>query len=160
MDLRIKIIVSFACAFSLAGCGAVMNPYKGEFACPDYDKGQCIQVEGAYKESLRSTRQPAPDQAVQENCKDCKGEGAKNVPVSGQDAAPGETQYQRAVNEKMVGMLREPKTPLMVPPKVMRVLVLPYRGDANELYMMRYVYIMVDEPKWVMGKYLMEKDEE
>jgi conjugal transfer pilus assembly protein TraV len=42
---------------------------------------------------------------------------------------------------------------------VMRVLTLPYKGDENELYMLRYVYIIVDGPKWVMGDYLF-KDKE
>ena len=56
-------------------------------------------------------------------------------------------------------MLKEPNTPLLAPPKVMRICILPYRGDQNELYMMRYVYLLVDEPKWVVGDYLVDGEE-
>jgi conjugal transfer pilus assembly protein TraV len=56
-------------------------------------------------------------------------------------------------------MLKEPNTPLLAAPQVMRVLVLPYRGDQNELYMMRYVYLLTDDPKWVMGNYLIDSEE-
>jgi len=40
----------------LWGCGAILNPYKDDFSCPDQDKGKCIKVEGAYKESLQKKK--------------------------------------------------------------------------------------------------------
>jgi hypothetical protein len=40
----------------LWGCGAILNPYKDNFSCPDQDKGKCIKVEGAYKESLQKKK--------------------------------------------------------------------------------------------------------
>jgi conjugal transfer pilus assembly protein TraV len=56
-------------------------------------------------------------------------------------------------------MLKAPNTPLIAPPQVMRVLVLPYKGDMNELYMMRYIYLLIDDPKWVVGNYLIDAEE-
>jgi conjugal transfer pilus assembly protein TraV len=67
--------------------------------------------------------------------------------------------YQRAVNKKLAIMLKAPNTPLIAPPQVMRVLVLPYKGDMNELYMMRYIYLLIDDPKWVVGNYLIDAEE-
>jgi hypothetical protein len=40
----------------LWGCGAILNPYKDDFSCPGYDKGKCIKVSGAYKESLQKKK--------------------------------------------------------------------------------------------------------
>jgi len=35
-------------------------------------------------------------------------------------------------------------------------LILPYPGDDHELYMPRYVFMFVDEPRWLLGDYLRE----
>ena len=51
--------------------------------------------------------------------------------------------YQEALYKELAGLLKEPITPVVAPPKVMRVLLLPYKGDANELYMLRYIYFFV-----------------
>jgi len=64
--------------------------------------------------------------------------------------------YQEEVYRKLTGLLRDPVTPLVAPPRVMRVLLLPYKGDGGELFMPRYVYFMADDPRWIMGGYLKE----
>ena len=61
----------------------------------------------------------------------------------------GEKAYQEGVYKKLAGLLEEPKTPLIAPPKVMRVLLLPYKND-RDLYMYRYVYFVVDDFRWVL----------
>ena len=63
-----------------------------------------------------------------------------------------ETMYQNAVNKKLATMLKAPNTPLIAPPQIMRILVLPYKGDMNELYMMRYVYLLIDDPQVGSGQ--------
>ena len=133
------------CLFGIYGCGSigkVMNPYGDEFACPGYDKGQCVQVESAYRQSMDKKKEPPLSR--------------NGSPA---DTGNSETMYQREVNRKLAGLLKKPNTPLLAPPKVMRVLMLPYKGDLNELYMMRYVFIMADEPRWVIGDYLVEQEE-
>jgi len=90
---------------------------------------------------------------------------ACNIPETGKPAnknvqnQSSETIYQNAVNNKLAAMLKAPNTPMIAPPQVMRILVLPYKGDMNELYMTRYVYLLIDDPKWVVGNYLMDADE-
>jgi conjugal transfer pilus assembly protein TraV len=169
------IILTLLC---LWGCGAVLNPYKEDFSCPDYDKGKCIKVEGAYKESLQKKRNDALNEKENKAaCEKCRKE-AKNNNVSedtyctacfasetgeSTDKRPttesAQALYQKALNKKIAIMLKEPNTPLIVPPQIMRVLVLPYKGDMSELYMMRYIYLLIDDPQWVMGNYLIDSEE-
>jgi conjugal transfer pilus assembly protein TraV len=47
-------------------------------------------------------------------------------------------------------LLEEPETPLLQPPKVLRVLLLPYRGEDNELFMTRYAFLEVERAQWVL----------
>jgi conjugal transfer pilus assembly protein TraV len=162
----------------LWGCGAILNPYKEDFACPGYDKGKCIKVAGAYKESLQKKkndtlnekenkaacekcRKEAKNNNVSEDtyCTACSSAETNDVERKLLKAESSETEYRKAVNKKLASMLKEPNTPMLAAPQVMRVLVLPYRGDQNELYMMRYVYLLTDDPKWVMGNYLIDPEE-
>lgn len=162
----------------ICGCGAALNPYKDDFSCPSQDKGKCIRVEGAYKESLqKKSGNILNDKENKMACEKCREEAKKNnvseaaycsscyAPQAGKPEnryfgnQPSETVYQNAVNKKLAAMLERSDTPLVAPPQVMRILILPYKGDMNELYMTRYVYLLVDDPKWVMGNYLMNSDE-
>ncbi len=162
----------------LGGCGAIVNPYKDDFSCPDYDKGKCIKVEGAYKESLQKRKNSTlTEKENKAACAECRKDAEKNnvaedtycsacstaeTSESGNKHPTTEspaTMYQKAVNKKLATMLKEPNTPLIAPPTVMRVLVLPYKGDLNELYMMRYIYLLIDDPQWVVGNYLMDSEE-
>jgi conjugal transfer pilus assembly protein TraV len=148
----------------LWGCGAILNPYKDDFACPGYDKGKCIKVAGAYKESLQKKkndtisekenkaacekcRKEAKNNNVSEDtyCTACSSAETNDVERKLLKAESSETEYRKAVNQKLASMLKEPNTPLLSAPQIMRVLVLPYRGDQNELYMMRYIYLIDPE---------------
>jgi conjugal transfer pilus assembly protein TraV len=114
----------------LAACSTVgntINPYKSNFNCPYKESGKCISMTGAYDES-RQQMDPAK---------------AAILPTNGEKA------YQEGVYKKLAGLLDEPKTPLIAPPKVMRVLLLPYKND-RDLYMYRYAYFVVDDFRWVL----------
>ena len=39
---------------------------------------------------------------------------------------------------------------MLEPPKIMRVLMLPYKGENDELFMTRYVYLKLKESGWVL----------
>ncbi len=117
----------------LAACNTVgntINPYKSNFNCPYKESGRCISMTGAYDESRGQKMQPMdPANSL--------------IPTSGERA------YQESVYKKLAGLLDEPKTPLIAPPKVMRVLLLPYKND-RDLYMYRYAYFVVDDFRWVL----------
>ncbi len=118
----------------LSGC----NPYSSEFTCPRTDNGKCVSVADAYAESLR----PVPFAPDDRN--------------NNKREVADDQSWQREMQKKITNLLKEPNAPLVAQPYVMRVLMLPYRGDQNELYMLRYVYVFVDEPRWVIGDYLMK----
>jgi conjugal transfer pilus assembly protein TraV len=143
---RVLYLLTFA--FLLGGC-SVLNPYKSEFTCPQKENGKCVGVDSAYYESLTKTKDKIenPESLKKDNSDKAK------TKVGGQKS---ENLYQEEVYRKLTGLLREPVTPLVVPPRVMRVLLLPYKGDGGELFMPRYVYFMADDPQWIMGSYLQE----
>ena len=117
----------------LSGCNTVgntINPYKSNFNCPYKESGRCISMTGAYDESRAEKGQPTD-------------------PAKGLIATNGEKAYQEGVYKKLAGLLEEPKTPLIAPPKVMRVLLLPYKNE-RDLYMYRYAYFVVDDFRWVL----------
>ena len=129
-----KSILAVLSIVFLASCSTVgntINPYKSNFHCPYKESGKCITMTGAYDESRQELAQPA---------------GPGKAAIS---PTNGEKAYQEGVYRKLAGLLEEPKTPLIAPPKVMRVLLLPYKNDRN-LYMYRYVYFVVDDFRWVL----------
>lgn len=136
--------------FLLCGCSAVLNPYQSSFNCPDTENGKCVSVQSAYRESLNPLVK-----SEGEGCTDCgKERPAETV------ASPEEQRYRAALLSRLTGLLREPETPMVAPPQVMRVLLLPYKGDGGELFMPRYAYFFVDRPSWILDGYLVEKGDD
>jgi conjugal transfer pilus assembly protein TraV len=130
----------------LIGCASVFNPYESDFQCPETDRGKCVSVQNAYGESMQKN-------VSKDNKEELKsGKTKENDATESQHKKNND--YQEALYKELAGLLKEPITPVVAPPKVMRVLLLPYKGDANELYMLRYIYFFVDEPKWILGDYL------
>ena len=113
----------------VAGCAPVknaVNPYEENFRCRAKDsEGQCVDTPTAY----RQARVPDP---------------ATETTSTVQDEAQGER--YRAISD----LLAAPETPLLNPPKILRVLLLPYRGEANELFMSRYAYLEIEPAEWVL----------
>jgi hypothetical protein len=68
-----------------------------------------------------------------------------------------ESLYRRELMEKLMKMVREEPTPLALPPTVLRVFVLPYVDDQGRLITQHYMYLKVDEGKWILGDYLLKK---
>jgi conjugal transfer pilus assembly protein TraV len=160
----------------LCGC-SMMNPYQSEFSCPDTFKGKCASVREVYMEDAAgSPQKKVENSAAKPGCTTAysgvEGEGVVTTCSDAVTAGTGATaagnpsvsvhfagnpedrsynQYRSALFDKFNGLLKEPKTPIVAPPKVMRVLLLPYTGQENEFYMLRYVYFFVDKPRWILG---------
>lgn len=114
----------------LAGCGPVLNPYNEDFNCrAKDDTGECIDTPTAYQKA----RYP---------------ETEAEIPLEPAESAQQELQDDRyrAVAE----LLREETKPLLQPPKILRVLLLPYKGEDEELFMSRYVYLKIEDSQWVL----------
>ncbi len=129
-------VAALACGCSTVG--EAVNPYGSSFRCEMTQNGKCISMTGAYQESL----QPVDG-----------GNGKKGKDKAGELRNQGvqETTYQDSLFRKLSGLLEEPNTPVIAPPKVMRVLLLPYKGADKELFMYRYAYFVVDDYTWVLG---------
>ncbi len=149
--ISLFIIISLSAVGS--GCSSILNPYSSDFSCPKTENGKCVDMETAHEESLAKTGKKNSETG-KPSCKGKDCDRDKSVRVKGVEIAASDITYQEELHKKLSDLLAEPQTPVIAPPSVMRVLMLPYKGDENELYMLRYVYIMIDGPKWVMGDYL------
>lgn len=118
-----------ALAATLSGCATIMNPYNEDFSCPETDNGKCVGVPEAYDESANP---PRPGLEA--------GEGG---------VSPARAEYMESLYERLREGISEPSPPAMTPPKVLRVLLLPYEGADGALYEARYVFMMVDPPRWI-----------
>lgn len=123
-------IISLPLALLLTGCGPVLNPYNEDFKCrAKDDAGECIDTPTAYQKA----RYPKTETAVT---------------LDPAETAQHELQENRY---KIVSeLLKEETKPLLQPPKILRVLLLPYKGEDEELFMSRYVYLKIEDSQWVL----------
>lgn len=140
--------------FLLSACKH-LTPYEAEFSCPQTFGGKCISTTAAYEESIEGGEDISPKAPI--NPSDESGEGEQDVSelldIPDEPEAP-EVTYFNALVEIMTGILKEPKPPMIKPPQVIRVLILPYEGKSTTLYMPRYVYLIVDQAKWILNNQL------
>ncbi len=137
----IEIIV--ISALLLAGCGPVLNPYEEHFKCKTPgDDGKCIDTPTAYLEARY------PEEKVSnkgsDDCKDCD-QIATTENLAGPHKALQDARYRI-----LTQLLHKPEKPILQPPKILRVLMLPYEGAKGELFMTRYVYLQVEDAKWLL----------
>lgn len=119
-------MVALLIPLTLAGCGAALNPYNENFRCqaPE-DSGQCVDTKSAYEEAVGL------------------GQGAPGKPAKAEGSA------EAARLSRLSELLHEPQTPMIAPPRVLRVLILPYKGN-GDLFMARYAYLQVEPANWVI----------
>jgi len=136
------IVLICIAILSFTGCASVFNPYQEEFQCPDTYKGKCVSMKTAYNESI---------EGVKYNNKD----GKENPLVKSNNHKPNNAQdeYQKRLYKKLADIIEEPEVPVVIPPKVLRVLILSYTNNDNDMYGHRYVYILAQEPKWVFSTF-------
>ena len=142
-----KLVVLAMTVALLAGCGPVLNPYKENFKCktPGED-GKCVDTPTAYKDA-RFPETKLAEKADTKPCVDC--DKPTDSSKAGEKPDPGQdihTTRYKVLSE----LLKEPRKPLLQPPKILRVLMLPYEGESKELFMTRYVYVQVENAKWVL----------
>lgn len=150
------------------GCGGVVNPYKGEFQCPQMENGKCAGVDTAYVESLQKDQEVMKklEKINKENETEKKIEnyypsleGEKGA-LADDKLTPERVLYAESYFNKLTKILKEPKTPVIIMPNVARILILPYQGDSGTLYFSRYVYVILEEPKWVLDNLLFDFEKE
>lgn len=128
-----------AAAILLPACSPLkdaINPYNENFKCrAKDDTGKCVDTPTAYK----LARYPDPELNIK---------GNPNAQLNGMNIKKLTVQSQRY--KTLAGLLEQPKKPLLQPPKILRVLLLPYKGEDEELFMTRYVYVKIEDSKWIL----------
>lgn len=127
---KIFVLLTMA-AILLSACSTMkdaINPYNENFKCraPE-DDGECIDTPTAYKKA----RYP---EIVSDE-----------YPVNGLQQEVQDNRYKI-----LAELLQEPKKPMLQPPKILRVLLLPYKGENEELFMTRYIYVKIEDSKWIL----------
>lgn len=128
MKQLLASILILLCVSGCAGVKDAVNPYEENFRCKAKDsEGKCIDTPAAYREALR------PD---------------------GQDAAAtaSRIETENSRYKAVAELLSAPDTPVLNPPKVLRVLLLPYRGENNELFLSRWAYLEVEQAQWILSE--------
>ena len=121
-------ILILLCVSGCAGVKDAVNPYEENFRCKAKDsEGKCLDTPTAYKESR------LPD-----------GQMSEATPNTSQIEA------QNSRYKALTDLLEAPETPVLNPPKILRVLLLPYKGENNELFMTRYAYLEIEPSQWIL----------
>lgn len=106
-----------------------VNPYHEDFKCRASDEtGACLDTPSAYSHARYG---PVPVESAQ----------------GGDEGKRHDQRYQL-----IAGLLEEPEKPLLQPPKILRVLLLPYEGQEQELFMTRYVYLKIEDSDWILSE--------
>ena len=150
-----KKLILVGALISLSACASVFSAYDSEFSCKNDDHGGCTHPLEAY-EQARSEVEPSFDQVGDHDTYDAHHHEADATVA---DNTPYET-YQDAVYGELTSLLKEPETPVLRPAKTIRTLILPAIEPDKEqqLFMPRYVFTVLENPKFVLGNYLVSKD--
>jgi conjugal transfer pilus assembly protein TraV len=142
MKSHTKIILVTLFLTLSCSCSPILNPYEENFKCTASDDiGECVDTTTAY----HNARFPGP----------AKSEDTAEEQVQTGDIVPTQAplrnhQLQYARYQAITEFLEEPSQPLLLPPKTLRVLMLPYEGRDGELFMPRYVYLQVEDARWLV----------
>lgn len=141
-------VFGFLAMFLCSGC-SILNPYYENVECRKGENGgKCIDVQTAYADAVYTEAEdnmPVPPPGVDLE----KWEKQQEISNSAKT-------YQESVYKQITNLIEAPETPILTPPKILRVLVRPYEGNDNELYMQNYVFIQVDEGHWILSGGLRE----
>ena len=146
-----SVILPLLLLVPLSGCGGLVgqlvNPDEENFKCRTRDDaGKCISTPSAYMEA----RFPDADNASETSCTNANGDTTPCPPDSPHDSNINQLTAQNSRYKTLTALLAEPDKPMLEPPRIMRVLMLPYKGENDELFMTRYVYLKLKESQWVL----------
>ncbi len=142
--------------------GAVLTgcfPYQDDFSCRLKDNyGHCVDMSTAYKASVSGTTPRKPLQKGENAGED---EEVKVSAAGSEPASEGYGEYKQQVYKEMANLIENPVTPMVTPAKQMRTLFMPYAPSSQRtrIFMPRYVYSIIDPPRFIMGEYLYKRPE-
>jgi len=170
----------------LSGCSSILG-WDTRFKCPKPGIGKCESLEDAYKEST-DRYFAGFDSIVFPGVQSDKGNLKKDVDYyikKLKECKPRDDVCKRKymemirklthkknmllkqsasnlyIQEKvkvMSKLMKNPPFPLRFPPKIVRVYIAPYVDPHNRLVMGHYVYLTVNEGKWIFDPRLLSPD--
>lgn len=131
----------------ICGCQSVFNPYDDAFQCPKIHEGTCTSIPDAYEQSVSGKAPIDPD------CTECMEQSIEeNLDSSVSPAIKSHRSlYQEKKFEKLHTLILTDAPPTVIPPEVVRILVLSYTGMENEMFGYRYIYFFATQPTWMMS---------
>lgn len=167
---KIGPVVQFVAVAALAGC-SVLNPYSEKSVCERTDFGQCMSLREAYERSKDGGAEPAAEEDrsvgyLKREYRYAPGgrrmfdHGPKEklvyryVPAEvdpGGKGARFRDLYEEGKFRTLSGLIRRTEKPLVAPPKILKVLILPYSsgGTSEVLNMQRFVFLKVEDSRWI-----------
>lgn len=164
------VFFSFISLLIISGCSLL--PYESSSSCNMKKQyGKCIDVEGAYQESVTGVDSGAPElYKVSEGKKDkssaakkengnIESNNSKNISVSKSNENTY-LDYQSEKYKELAQIIRDPNTPMLSPARTVRTLIVSYSPKYNgrTLYMPRYVFSIIEPSKFVLGQFKENKD--
>jgi conjugal transfer pilus assembly protein TraV len=140
----------------LSGC-SMLIPYEDEFACKRSDNmGKCISTEEAYKELTTGTdlapyAKPASQQDDDDESKSLSKMKKVDSPNSGYN------QYIDANYKETAKLLKAGITPILSSGETIKIVLVPNRVTERMLLSERIMYVIIEEPEFIMGDYLIKK---
>lgn len=132
----------------LSACASMLSSYDSNFSCKNADHGGCEHPMDAYEKAVQGTAAPVAAAGGGLDPKSgLDNDGSLGVNRSFRD-------YKGAVYAELKALLEAPNTPLIVPAKTIRTLILPHtdsRAKNQRLFMSRYIFTVVEEARFVLG---------
>ncbi len=132
----------------LSACASMLSSYDSNFSCKNADHGGCEHPMDAYEKAVQGQTKPGA----------AAGDGLEYETGSDNDGLQGANRsfqdYKGAVYAELEALLEAPNTPLIVPAKTIRTLILPHtdrRAKNQRLFMSRYIFTVVEEARFVLG---------
>jgi len=154
LNLKLMLVLSISL---LSGCTALV-PYEDEFACQRPDNmGKCISTEDAYKElttgeSIAPYAKPASEQDDDDDESMAQAKANRiEMPNSGYN------QYLDANYKETASLLRNGITPILSSGDTIKIVLVPNRVTERMLLSERIMYVIIEEPEFLMGDYLLKK---
>jgi conjugal transfer pilus assembly protein TraV len=140
-------------------------PYESSFQCPGGYNGICESIDDAYHDSVNGIDARQFDEKWKEHKADWEESHAELIAarksISAIDKASGTVStgqkpvsYRESYLRKMKDLIDAPETPVLVPPKVIRILVLPRTYEQRRsLVGSHYLFSQLEDgPRWILRK--------
>lgn len=163
-QLSIKSFYLLAVLFLLGGCSSLI-PYEDEFACKRSDNmGKCIDTENAYLEAV-SGQSTTPFAKPHSELEDGESNYATTVTTdeNGKPIVPvvpsnaGYLHYLDSNYRETARLLDSAITPVTSSGDTIKIVLLPNKIDSKVMLSERTMYVIIEEPEFIMGDYLTPK---